>query len=106
MGYSPRGRKESDMTEQHTHTHTCDLIERSRGSLLGCLFWLAYLRVGGGKLDGQGRGDSEFYKRCRKGGKGGTSVKVSPVPLAGSPTTVVTAGQRDCRLFIFLFLYV
>ena len=72
MGYGPRGRKQSDMTEQHTHTHTCELIERSRGSLLGCLFWLAYLRVGGGKLDGQGRGGTvNSIKGAEREGRGG-----------------------------------
>lgn len=66
--------------------------------------------MGGGKLYRQGPvdGGTEFYKRCRKGGKEGErSIEGgSQSSLASLPTIVVTSGQWDFRLFILLFLYV
>ena len=50
-------------------------------------------------------GDSEFYKRCRKGGKGGTSIKVQP-----SPTRRLTYhcghGRAVGLQTVYLFLLV
>ena len=39
MGYSPWGHKESDMSEQLTHTHTHTQLE------LGLPWWLSQLRI-------------------------------------------------------------